>query len=347
MDEERYWRAVLDRDPRYDGHFVYAVSSTMIYCRPSCPSRRPQPEQVRYFPAPEAAERAGYRPCKRCHPGDSPDLKLLERACVRIEESLESPVTTEALAAELGITVQRLGRIFKKQLAVTPKQYADVRRITAFKSSVRNGQPVTRSLYDCGYGSSSRLYERAGRQLGMTPAAYRRGGTGMRIGYCTAESPLGRVLVGATERGVCAVCLGSSDAELEHALRSEYPRAVLHRDEGELELWTAEVLERIGGAPPSRELPLDITTTAFRLRVWEELRKIPAGETRTYSQIARAVGQPEACRAVANACAHNPVAVVIPCHRVVPATGAPGGYRWGAERKRKLLELEAACLPVA
>jgi AraC family transcriptional regulator of adaptative response/methylated-DNA-[protein]-cysteine methyltransferase len=341
MNEERCWRAVAERDAAFDGKFVFAVRSTGVYCRPSCPARRPRREQVRYFETALAAEGAGFRACRRCRPQDrrKAESEVVELACHLMPRPLKT------LAEELGLSPQRLSRMFQRQLGVTPRQYADAQRLGAFKAHVRNGGEVTDALYHAGYGSSSRLYERAAAQLGMTPATYRRGGRGVRIAYSIVDCPLGRLLVAATERGICALSLGNSDAELQAALGEEFPQAEIHRDEAGLGEWTGTLAKHLEGAQPALDLALDIRATAFQRRVWEELRKIPYGGTRTYTEIARAIGRPTAARAVARACATNPVSVVIPCHRVVREDGGLGGYRWGLERKRALLETEARCSP--
>jgi AraC family transcriptional regulator of adaptative response/methylated-DNA-[protein]-cysteine methyltransferase len=343
MDEERLWQAVETRDTRWDGKFVFAVKSTGVYCRPSCPARRPRREQVRYFAVPDAAERAGFRPCRRCHPREDPGVAVVERACRRLEAGADGRLRLDRLAGELGVTSQRLARLFRRHLGITPQQYVQARRIEAFRSEVRNGRSIASALYQAGYGSGSRLYERAPAELGMTPAAYRRGGAGARIAYSVVKCGLGRLLVAGTERGICMVSLGSSEAGLEAALFLEFPGAEIQRDDDGLRSWTRELEARLEGVEPSADLPLDVRATGFQRRVWEELRKIPWGKTRTYGEIARALGQPTAARAVARACATNPAALVIPCHRVVPAGGGAGGYRWGAERKSRLLRTEAAC----
>jgi AraC family transcriptional regulator of adaptative response/methylated-DNA-[protein]-cysteine methyltransferase len=344
MREENRWHAVLARDRRYDGAFVYAVRSTGVYCRPTCPSRRPRRSQVAFFALPEAAEQRGYRPCRRCRPrearaGDA-QLAMVRELCRFMDAHADQPLTLAALAARAGINPLRLQRAFKRLLGITPRQYADSRRLTVLKNRLTGGKDVTTALYEAGYGSSSRLYERAPAHLGMTPATYRHGGEGMRIGYTITVSALGRMLVGATERGVCAVYLGSSDAPLEAALAREYPRADIHRDRNGFRGWVDSMLEHLRGAQPNLDLPTDVQATAFQRRVWEELRRIPYGATRTYRQIARAIGRPKAVRAVARACATNPTSVVVPCHRVVRTDGGLGGYRWGLERKQALLAQE-------
>jgi AraC family transcriptional regulator of adaptative response/methylated-DNA-[protein]-cysteine methyltransferase len=260
----------------------------------------------------------------------------------RVREGTDAPVTLSALSAPLGMSPHQLERAFRSVMGITPRQYADAQRMRRLKSQLRKGDDVTTALYDAGFGSSSRLYERAPSQLGMTPATYRQGGAGMRVNYTIVDSLLGRLLVGATDRGISAVYLGESDARLEAALQKEYPRAEIRRDRNGLDGWVSKILEHLRGREPNLDLPTDVQATAFQRRVWEEIRRIPYGTTRTYSQVARAIGQPEAVRAVARACATNPVSVVVPCHRVVRGDGKLAGYRWGLERKKALLEHESA-----
>ena len=346
---ENYWQAVLARDAQFESSFVYAVRSTGIYCRPTCASRRPSRQQVAFYASPEAAEQAGFRPCRRCRPrgtaadSRSAQAKLVERLCREIEASLDEgdgAITLTTLSQRVGTNPYQIQRSFKRVMGITPRQYADAKRLARLKSRLQKGQDVTGALYDAGYGSSRALYERAPSRMGMTPATYRKGGRGMRVGYTIADSPLGRLLVGATERGVCAVCLGDSDKALEANLAAEYPRAEIRRDDATLAPWVTAFLSHLQGRLPHLDLPVDVRATAFRWRVWEELRAIPYGSTRSYSDVARAIGQPRAVRAVAHACATNPVAVVIPCHRVVGKDGGLHGYRWGLERKQQLLALE-------
>jgi AraC family transcriptional regulator, regulatory protein of adaptative response / methylated-DNA-[protein]-cysteine methyltransferase len=344
MDEQGQWQAVLGRDARFDGAFVYAVRSTGIYCRPSCPSRRPRREHVVFFNLPRAAEGAGFRSCRRCRPGlaasRDPRAAWIERVCRYIDQHLQAALPLSRLAEQAELSPHHFQRTFKQLMGISPRQYAEARRLASFKAQVRKGETVTSAIYGAGYGSGSRLYERASGQLGMTPAAYRKGGRGMRLRYTVAPSPLGRLLVAATERGIAAVSLGDSDAALEATLRAEYPAAEIERDDTALAPRVRDVVRRLaGGGGPT--LPLDINATAFQWRVWQELLRIPAGSTRTYGEVARDLGQPKAARAVARACATNPVALVIPCHRVVAGDGGLGGYRWGAERKKLLLEGEA------
>src|SRR5216684_720398 len=348
MNHPELWNAVLARDASRDGSFVFAVRSTGIYCRPSCPARRPRREQVRFFHLPEAAEQAGFRACRRCHPrraqtGD-PQIDLVRRICHAIDEHDEEPLTLKTLSTETGVSAHHLQRTFKSVMGITPRQYAESRRLDQFKSRVKDGASVTEAMYDAGYGSSRGLYEKSSARLGMTPATYGRGGQGMRIIYTIAACSLGRVLVAATERGVCSVALGDSDAELVTALFSEYPNASIDSQDTvispSLNLWLSKVLGHVNGKSSRIDLPLDIQATAFQWRVWEELRRIPLGDTRSYKEIAKAIGKPKAARAVASACAGNHVALVIPCHRVIREDKNPGGYRWGPERKKNLLERE-------
>ncbi len=348
MNHPELWNAVLARDASRDGSFVFAVRSTGIYCRPSCPARRPRREQVSFFQIPEAAEQAGFRACRRCHPRRArtadPQIELVRQICHAIDEHDEEPTTLKTLSAETGVSAHHLQRTFKEVMGITPRQYAESRRLKQFKSKVKNGSSVTDAMYDAGYGSSRGLYEKSSAHLGMTPATYGRGGRGMRIIYTIANSSLGRLLVAATERGVCSVTLGDSDSELERSLMAEYPNASIDSKDTvispSLNLWLSKVLEYLNGKTPRVDLPLDLQATAFQWRVWEELRRIPLGETRSYQDIAKAIGKPKAVRAVAGACAGNHVALVIPCHRVIREDQSLGGYRWGLERKEALLQRE-------
>jgi AraC family transcriptional regulator of adaptative response/methylated-DNA-[protein]-cysteine methyltransferase len=340
-----YWDAVSARDRAMDGVFFYAVMSTGIYCRPSCPSKRPRRENVVFFRAREAAERAGFRPCKRCKPEATsqadPNTQLIEKVCRYIDTHPDERVTLEALGRALGISPFHLQRRFKALTGITPRAYADSRRLNSLKAGLREGHSVTRSLYDAGYGSSSRLYERASSQLGMTPARYQKQGSGVTIHYTIAPTPIGKMLLAATERGVCSIHFGDAAATLERELRIEFSKAEITRADGKLGD-QVKALRAILEGESAVALPLDIQATRFQRRVWEALQAIPRGATKSYSKIAADIGQPKAARAVARACATNPVAVAIPCHRVVREDGALGGYRWGVERKKKLLALEAA-----
>lgn len=339
------WAAVEARDRRFDGRVYYAVASTGIYCRPSCPSRRPRRSRVSFFPDPAAAERAGYRPCRRCRPRrmlPPAGEQRVELAREYLDAHPGERVTLGRLGRSVGMSPYHLQRTFKKLLGMTPKEYAEMLRLRRLKRRLKKGDDVTTATYASGFGASSRLYERSDERLGMTPAAYRRGGKGMEIRFTVVDSPLGRLLVGATDRGICSVCLGEDDAKLEAALRAEYPAAAISRGGGELREWVGAITRFLAGDSRLRSLPIDVQATAFQERVWKALRDIPAGQTRSYSQIAAAIGKPRAARAVAAACAANRVAIVVPCHRVVREDGSLGGYRWGLERKRRLLRREGA-----
>ena len=337
----RYWRATRARDPRADGTFFLAVRSTHIYCRPSCPARRPLRRNVTFFRTREEAEKHGYRPCLRCRPNEVfGPVALVQRAADLLAQSTEETLSLRQLTQTLGATHSTLRRAFLQVTGLKPRELAEALRLKRFKALMRAGKSITDALYETGYGSSSRVYERSNAQLGMTPATYRKGGLGMKLGYAIAKSPLAKVLVAATERGVSAVYLGDDESKLVAELREEYPRAEIAPASNGFERWVKEVLLRIEGRPPHIELPLDLQATAFQRRVWKELQRIPRGRTRTYSQIARSLGQPKAVRAVARACATNPVSIVVPCHRVIREDGALAGYRWGVSRKEQLLASE-------
>jgi len=341
--EDARWRAVVERDRRADGTFVYAVSSTGIFCRPACASRRPRRDRVVFFDTPADAERAGYRACRRCRPtappAADPWLDRIRRACIYLANVEGHPSLTR-LAARIGGSPYHLQRNFKRIVGLTPREYAEACRLGRVRRHLRQGADVTGAILDAGYGSSSRFYERAAPRLGMSPSVYRRGGSGMRIRYAIVGSPLGRLLVAATARGVCLVAMGRSDVDLERALAREYPAATMAADPGGLARWTGRILAHLDGRRPRLDLPFDVQATAFEWQVWRALAAIPYGETRSYGDVARSIGRPTAARAVARACAANPVALAIPCHRVVPAAGGVGGYRWGAGRKKALLKLE-------
>jgi AraC family transcriptional regulator of adaptative response/methylated-DNA-[protein]-cysteine methyltransferase len=341
--EARYWQATLARDGRADGAFFFGVKSTQIYCRPSCPARRPLRKNTLFFPTTHDAEVQGFRPCRRCKPNEIPAaVRIVQRAAQVLQSDLDDSVNVAALAGKIGVKTDALRRAFRRQAGLTPKELAAALRLKKFKKLLHDGSSITDALYATGYGSASRVYERSDAHLGMTPATYQKGGKGMKIQYTTAKSSLGEVLVAGTQRGVSAVYLGHGDAKLVKELRDEYPRAEISSANGVFTQWVEEVVSRVEGSPPRRELPLDLQATAFQRRVWQELQKIPRGTTRTYSQVARAVGKPRAVRAVARACATNPVSIVVPCHRVVRADGNLAGYRWGLSRKETLLERERA-----
>jgi AraC family transcriptional regulator of adaptative response/methylated-DNA-[protein]-cysteine methyltransferase len=344
-NDDPRWQAVLARNAARDGEFVFAVSTTGVYCLPSCPARRPRREKVEFFARPEQAEHAGYRACLRCRPrarSDNGQADSVKAICRYIEQHLDEPITLARLGREFHQSAFHLQRRFKAVLGVTPREYADSCRLRLLKRNLQSGNNVTRAMYDAGYGSSSRLYERTASQLGMTPDKYRRGAIAASIRYAVTDSPLGRMLVAATERGVCAIQFGDSDGELVEGLKREFPFAVRKADESGLQAWTKSLVAQMDGKASDPALPLDIRATAFQRRVWRHLQRIPFGATRSYNQVARAIGQPTAARAVARACATNPVAVAIPCHRVVREDGALGGYRWGIERKKALLKREQA-----
>jgi AraC family transcriptional regulator of adaptative response/methylated-DNA-[protein]-cysteine methyltransferase len=343
--DESQWQAVLAKDARFDGQFVFAVSSTGIYCRPSCPSRRPRRDRVSFFQLPEGAEQAGFRACLRCHPRKArvldPQIQMAQQVCRLIEANEGEPVTLAKLSKHAGVSAFHLQRTFKSIMGITPRDYAETCRVNRFKQGVRKGDAVTNAIYDAGYGSSSRLYESASSKLGMTPATYGKGGRGAAISYAIVGTALGRLLVAATNKGVCSVMLGDSDEALETDLLKEFPAAEIRHDEKPLRLSLNAIVAHLKNKSPRIDLPLDIQATAFQRQVWEQLRAIPYGETHSYSEVARAIGQQKAVRAVARACATNPVALVIPCHRVIREDKSLGGYRWGLERKKKLLAREA------
>ncbi len=339
----QYWRATLARDRRADGKFVLAVRSTRIYCRPSCPARRPLRRNVIFYRSNAEAEKQGFRPCLRCRPNQiAAALILVKRAVVQLTKATAEGLRLEQLAVNLGTAPATLRRAFLQVTGLAPGDLAEALRMERFKFLLRAGKNITDALYETGYGSPSRVYERSDSHLGMTPAVYRKGGQGMKIEYTIAASPLGKVLVGATERGVSAVYLGDTNSKLVSELREEYPRAQIGAANRSLQRWVREVVSRIEGRQPGMELPLDLQATAFQRRVWQELQKIPLGKTRTYSQVARSLGQPKAVRAVARACARNPVSIIVPCHRVIRGDGSLAGYRWGLSRKEKLLAKERA-----
>jgi AraC family transcriptional regulator of adaptative response/methylated-DNA-[protein]-cysteine methyltransferase len=343
FDDAVLWRAVQERDASWDGMFVYAVRSTGVYCRPTCPSRRPRPENVRFYALPDAAERQGFRPCRRCAPRSTRPPAAVGRVravCLAIAARPNGAPSLRALARLVGGNAEHLLRTFKRTLGITPREYADACRIGCLKTGLRTGEGVAAATYAAGYGSGSRVYERSSSTLGMTPGAYARGGKGETVTYTIVPSSLGRLLVAATQRGVCAVKIGDGDVALERDLRDEYPAATVGRDDERLSAWVARIVDSLEPGAPDPRLPTDVRATAFQRRVWRELQRIPRGRTRSYKEVARRIGQPDSARAVARACAANPVALIVPCHRVVRTDGAAGGYHWGASRKRQLLEME-------
>ena len=344
IDAEEAWTALLARNREYDGRFLYAVVSTGIYCRPGCASRAPLRENVRFFATPAEAEAAGFRACKRCRPEEerlSSAQRSIEQARQYLDAHLDETVTLASLARVAHMSAHHLQRTFTRQVGLSPRKYVEARRADRLRKRLREGDTVSRATFEVGYSSTSRVYEKADSHLGMTPGAYRRGGQGLVIRFVTAATPLGRVLVAATERGVCAVTLGDDDALLEAALRREYPRAVIDAADERLRGWVETIVAYLEGASTRLRLPLDVQATTFQRRVWNALQEIPYGDTRSYRTVAAALGAPTAARAVARACASNPVALVIPCHRVIRSDGELSGYRWGGDRKRYLLALES------
>jgi AraC family transcriptional regulator, regulatory protein of adaptative response / methylated-DNA-[protein]-cysteine methyltransferase len=332
------WTAIVTRDGQADGEFVYAVRTTGIYCRPSCPSRRAKRQNVETFETAVEAEAHGYRPCRRCRPhavDGTPTDRTVRAARAFLDAHPSERVSLARLARAVGASPWHLQRSFSRAVGLSPKEYHDGLRRAGLKAELQKGETVSRAAVAAGYGSPAPVYARAAEALGMTPGRYRRGGSGLTIRYGFADTPLGVLLVAATERGVAAVYLADTRRPLETALGKEFPAATLVRDDDAVRGYARSVMD----APST--VPLDVAGTAFQRRVWEELRRIPAGSTRTYSQVAEAIGQPRAVRAVASACARNPTSVVVPCHRVVRRDGAMGGYRWGVERKKKLLAQEA------
>lgn len=355
MKESVAWESVLNRDASVDDRLLYGVTTTGIYCRPSCPSRRPKRDNVAFFSSAEAAERAGFRACQRCRPDRAKATNpAVERARNYIDSHIsdfgEERITLELLGEESGMSPSHLQRKFKESFGLTPAQYIRARKSERLKGELKRGETVSRATFGAGYGSSSRVYEAADASLGMTPATYRRGGLGMHIEYVFATTLLGTLMVAATERGVCAVMLGDSEDLLESALTREYPAATFTRADvasSRLGGWVAEIVKGVERGSRLASVPIDVQASTFRWKVWHELQKIPFGETRTYSEIADAIGAPAAVRAVASACAKNPVALIVPCHRVVRRTGELGGYRWGIERKRVLLDRERSARDVS
>jgi AraC family transcriptional regulator, regulatory protein of adaptative response / methylated-DNA-[protein]-cysteine methyltransferase len=343
MDDKFDWRwhAVQNRNAEFDGAFYFAVETTGIFCRPSCSSRSPRRENVRFFVTPSDAEDAGFRACLRCKPhqdlSPAPSAILVTRA-LEILRSDEIP-TIDEIARRLNVSAGHLQKTFKVVLGLSPKEVTDMMRIENFKKNVKLND-VTTSLYDSGFGSSRALYEKAGEKLGMTPATYKKGGKDTAIGYTVADSRLGKLMVAATQKGICAVSFGDTEEELRDELATEFFAADIQRDDERLKGAVTAILKSLEGEKTILTLPLDLRATAFQMRVWAELRKIPDGETRSYAQIAEAVGNPKAVRAVARACATNPVALVNPCHRVIGSDGKLSGYRWGIERKKALLDDE-------
>lgn len=338
------WAAVAARDPQADGRFCYSVRTTGVYCRPSCAARPARPENVAFHATAADAERAGFRPCKRCKP-DQPSPATQQAAKVaelcRLIDAAEQPPTLADLARHARLSPHHLHRVFKAVTGVTPKAYADAQRARRVRQQLQRGSTVTGAIYDAGFNSGGRFYAQADRLLGMTPTRYRTGGTGTAIRFAIGECSLGSILVARSERGVCAILIGDDPEALARDLQDRFPHAQLIGADPEFERWVARVVGLVEAPRLGLDLPLDLRGTTFQQRVWQALREIPAGQTASYAAIAERIGAPKAVRAVAQACAANPLAVAIPCHRVVRQDGALSGYRWGVQRKRALLEREA------
>jgi len=338
------WKALAARDGSADGTFVYGVTSTGIYCRPSCPSRRARADRVRFFDTGGDARQAGFRPCKRCKPDivdtGVPGMDAVRRVSAYLAAHADEPVTLARLGRVAAMSPHHLQRRFKALVGVSPREFQAACRADRLRASLRRGDDVTTAIYVAGYGSPSRVYE-GGASRGMAPSVYRKGGAGMQVAFSVVSSPFGRLLVATTASGVCAVKLGESDDELARDLRAEYPAAEIQQGEPARQEWVRAIVQHLKGELPALDLPIDVRATAFQWKVWRALQAIPYGETSGYAEVARAIGRPRAARAVARACATNPVCVVIPCHRVVQSDGGVGGYRYGVERKKKLLAKEA------
>lgn len=343
IDSDAAWKQVLDRDPKAE--IFYAVTTTGVFCRPDCTSRRPLRQNVRFFQSAEAARAAGFRACQRCRPANPARGGVLEKVRAHLEANIDRAVPLKELGRVAGLSPFTVQRLFKQRLGVSPLQYQRALRAGSFRNALKQGDNVTDAIYEAGFGSSSRAYE--GTPLGMTPGRFAQGGRGEQIGYTTARTAFGWLVVGATQRGLCWLALGGTAAEAEASLRTEFPLATLRHDPALAGLVDAAVATVVQAGPADgpgsrQQLPLDLRGTAFQLRVWQALREIPRGETRSYSELARELGDPKATRAVARACATNRVALVVPCHRVVGVSGSLTGYRWGVERKRQLLKAEGA-----
>lgn len=338
------WKALASRDSAADGTFVYAVTSTGIYCRPSCPSRRPRADRVRFFDTPGEARHAGFRACKRCQPDlaglAQPGIDAVRRASAYLAAHADQTVTLDHLARVAAMSAHHLQRRFKAIVGLSPREFQSAVRAGKLRTSLRDGRDITTAIYEAGYGSPSRVYEAAPTGKGMSLSSYRRGGAGMHISYSTIASPIGQVLIAATENGVCAVKIGGTESSLAGELKREYPSAEIVENHKPKSEWVSAIAKHLRGDEPALDLPIDVQATAFQWKVWRALQRIPYGETRAYAEVAKSIGKPKAVRAVARACATNPVALVVPCHRVVPAAGGTGGYRWGKERKARLIQTE-------
>lgn len=343
-DPDRMWNIFVERDSRYDGKIFLAVKTTKIYCRPRCPARSPKRENVRFYLTRESAEAAGYRACKRCKPDQvliDPRLATVEAACRHVAGHLDDDLTVDRVAAAVGHTAASLQRLFREVTGVSLSSYIRGQRMDRLRRGLKGKTDVTYAIYDAGFSSSSRVYERADGELGMTPATYRAGAAGQTVSVVVSDSPLGPLLVARTDKGICSIRLGDDAEALKAELAVEFPHAELVDEPGG-DAIVQDVVDTVVRGTAIPDLHLDVRGTVFQRRVWEELRRIPRGETRTYAEVAAAVGRPSAVRAVANACAANQAALVIPCHRVVRSDGALGGYRWGVDRKQIILAAESA-----
>ncbi len=354
-DEERFWQAVRIRDAGQDGRFWYGVARTGIYCRPSCPAPRPQRAQVRFYRTADAAERDGLRACARCTPsvaaaatGDR-EAARIAAVCRYIDTHAGQKLPLAALAQRAGLSAFHFQRRFKAVVGLSPRDYAEACRLKLLREELRTAPSLSAAIYGAGYGSASRVYEKTDAQLGMTPAKYRSGGQGLDLSYAAGATPLGKVMIAASDRGICFLQFGDSEQLLLGALRAEFPAARLApmapAQTTLFEDWMQRLGEHLAGRRPQLALPLDTLGTAFQREVWKYLQTIPYGQTRSYAEVAQAIGRPDAARAVARACATNAVALLIPCHRVIRGDGALSGYRWGLDRKRALLDSERASRP--
>ena len=347
-ESEIRWKAVENRDASKDGDFVYGVLTTGVYCKPSCASRRALRKNVRFYATPAEAEREGLRPCKRCKPNitakaDAVDARI-RKACELISKNADQPLSLKDIASAVNMSAFHFQRTFKASIGLTPKEFHEAERVRKLKSGLKSGGSVTDAIYDAGFGSSSRVYERVDTRLGMTPLQYRQGGRGLSISHASAKTPLGLLMIGATDRGICFIQFGESAKALEAQLVAEYPEAthaaMPKAQAATFDAWMHALGDYLDGHRTALDLPLDVRGTAFQMRVWRYLQSIPYGEVQSYGEVARGIGQPSAVRAVASACANNTIALAIPCHRVIRGNGELGGYRWGLDRKRTLIDRE-------
>lgn len=348
LTDSLMWKAVQEKDGAYDGQFYYGVLTTGVFCRPSCAARLPLRKNVRFYRQPDEAQQDGLRACKRCNPTEvmqtDPNLKRFQEICRYIETHRDEPLSLEVLSIMADLSPGHFQRRFKALIGVSPKQYLDACRLGQFKQGLRTEENITTAIYDAGFGSGSRVYEKLDTHLGMTPKQYRSGGKGLSISYASAPSALGTMMMAATDRGLCFLQFGQSAPALLEILRKEYPQATLapmdESSRAQFDTWMQALEDHLAGNRPHLDLPLDIQGTAFRLKVWNYLQTIPYGEVQSYTEVAEAIGQPTAARAVASACAANNLGIVIPCHRVIRGNGELSGYRWGLAVKRTLIDQE-------